>query len=341
MDSKQVIILGCVAAAAVALTTYTDNTSPQRFAGDRRSVAVFPELAARANSIATISVRDKDKTFTVERTDKGFFDKESRYPVKPELFRDLVGNASTLSYEEAKTADEKRYGDLGLGDPDSTEKPERAGREVVIRAANGDLLASFWAGNRENSVGGARAGQYMRIGNDKQTWLVRGTTNIPAPHTAWFEINFFNMNKDALESVDLSGGALPEIKFASAKKGEDLKLTGDIPEGRKEDTNKSLRVAFMLDPLSFEEVRQPKEELKPGARKLIAKDRDGLVVTVTSVGKFEAGWRRIAVEGTSEDSKKRADELKPKMEGFEFKLIPRYSEMMGWKLEEFTEEVKS
>ena len=340
MNSKQVALLGVIAAAAVALTAYTYNTSPQRNAGDRRGVAVLPDLAAKANDIATISIREKDKTFTVERTDKGFFDKESRYPVKPELFRDLVGNAATLSFEESKTADEKRYADLGLADPEK-DKTEKAGREIIIRSTKGDVLASFWVGNRENTVGGARAGQYMRFGADKQTWLVRGTTNVPAPHTAWFEINFFNMNKDALESVDFSGGDLPEIKFASAKKGEDLKLATAVPEGRKEDTNKALRVAFMVDPLSFDEVRQPKEELKANGRKLIAKDRDGLVVTVTSVGKFEDGWMRIAVEGTTDESKKRAEDLKPKMEGFEFKLIQRYSEVMGWKLEEFTEEVKS
>ncbi len=340
MNSKQVSLLGVIAAAAVALTTYTYNTAPQRFAGDRRGVAVFPDLAGKANDIATISIRDKDKTFTVERNERGFFDRDSRYPVKPELFRDLVGNAATLSFEESKTADEKRYADLGLADPEK-DKSEKSGREVIIKDGKNNVLASFWVGNRENTVGGARAGQYMRFGADKQTWLVRGTTNVPAPHTAWFEINFFNMNKDALESVDFSGGGLPEIKFASAKKGEDLKLATPAPEGRKEDTNKSLRVAFMVDPLSFDEVRQPKEELKADGRKFVAKDRDGLVVTVTSVGKFEDGWMRIAVEGTNDESKKRAADLKPKMEGFEFKLIQRYSEVMGWKLEEFTEEVKS
>jgi len=217
MDKKQVTILGAVAVAAVALTAYTYNTSPTRFANDRRGVAVFPGLTAKANDITSISIRDTTKTFTVERTDKGFFDKDSKYPVKPELFRDLVGTAATLSFEETKTADEKRYADLGLGDP-AKEKPEKAGREVTFRDKNGGVIASFWVGSRENSVGGARAGQYMRFGNDKQTWLVRGTTNVPAPHTAWFEINFFNMNKDALESVEISGGGLPDIKFASAKK---------------------------------------------------------------------------------------------------------------------------
>ena len=340
MDTKQVSILGVVAAAALALTAYTYSTSPQRFAGDKRGAPVFPGLVAKANDIASISIRDTGRTFVVERTDKGFFEKDSSYPVKPMLFRDLVGNAVTLSFEEAKTADEKRYGDLGLGDPEK-EKPEKAGREVTFRDSKGAVIASFWVGSREASVGGARAGQYMRVGADKQAWLVRGTTTVPTPHTSWFEINFFNMNKDTLEAVAISGGELPEIRLASAKKGEDLRLATDAPEGRKEDTNKSLRVAFMVDPLSFEEVRQAKEEIKPDARKVVVRDRDGLVVTITAVGKLEDGWVRIAAEGTTEDAKKRAEELKAKFEGFEFKLIPRYGEVMGWKIEDFTEPVKS
>lgn len=340
MNTKQVTILGCVAAAAIALTAYTYSTSPQRFAGDKRGADVFPGLAAKANEIASITIRDKERSFTIERTDKGFFAQDSKYPVKPELFRDLVGNAATMSFEEAKTADEKRYADLGLGDLEK-DKPEKTGREVTIRDARSNVLASFWVGNRETTVGGARGGQYIRLGADKQTWLVRGTTNVPSPHTAWFEINFLNMNKDALESVEMSGGGLPDIKLASANKGEDLKLVTAPPEGRKEDTNKALRVAFMVDPLSFDDVRQPKGEVKPDARKFVARDRDGLIVTVTSVGALEDGWVRISVEGTTEESKKRAEELKPKMEGFEFKLIQRYGEVMGWKLEDLTEEIKS
>lgn len=340
MNSKQVTILGCVAAAAIALTAYTYSTSPQRFAGDKRGAEVFPGLAAKANDIASITIRDKERSFTIERTDKGFFDRDSKYPVKPELFRDLVANAVTLSYEEAKTADEKRYADLGLGDLEK-DKPEKTGREVTIRDGKSNVLAAFWVGSRESTVGGARAGQYIRLSSEKQTWLVRGTTNVPAPHTAWFEINFFNMNKDALESIEMTGGGLPDIRLASAKKGDDIKLATAVPEGRKEDPNKALRVAFMVDPLSFDDVRQPKEEVKPDARKFVARDRDGLVVTVTDVGTLDDGWVRISVEGTTEDSKKRAEELKPRMEGFEFKLIQRYGEVMGWKLEDLTEEIKS
>lgn len=340
MNTKHLIILGALAAAGIAANAVVYSTSPQRILTDKRGVMMFPDLISRANDIATISVRDKDGLFEVERKDKGFFEKDSGYAVKPELFRDVAAGAATLTYEEAKTADETRLGDLGLADP-AKDKTDKAGREVTFRNAKGDIIAQFIAGNRDNTVGGARGGQFVRLANDKQAWLMRGAVNVPVPHTAWFEINLINMNKDALARVELSGGGLDAINLDSTKKGDDLKLLNAPPEGRKADSNKALRVAFMMDPLSFDGVRKPKEEVKPDARKLVAIGHDGLRITVTNVGDLKDGWVRIKAEGTDEASKKTAAELAPKVDGFEFKLIDRYNEVLGWKLEDFTEAVKS
>ncbi len=274
MNSKQVGALGVIAVVAVALTSYTYTTSPQRFSGDRRGVAVFPDLAAKANDIATITIRDKDRTFTVERTDKGFFDKDSKYAVKPELFRDLVGNAATLSFEEAKTSDDKRYADLGLADPEK-DKTDKAGREITIRDGKNNVLASFWVGNRENSVGGARAGQYNAFSATTSNMARARHDECAGASYCMVRDQLLQHEQDALESVELSGGELPEIKFASAKKAKTSSLRAKSPKAARKTRTSRCASAFMVDPLSFEDVRQPNEELKPTGRKLVAKDRDG------------------------------------------------------------------
>lgn len=340
MNMKHLYVLGALAVLGVTANAIVYSTSPQRILTDKRGTALFPNLINRANDVAAITVQDKDAVFTAVRNDKGFFDQASGYPVKPEIFRDLVGNAAVLAYEEAKTSDEARHGDLGLADP-LKDKTDKAGRIVTLRDDKGGVIAQFTAGNRDNTVGGARGGQFVRIGSEKQVWLARGGVNVPVPHTAWFEINLINLNKDALARVEITGGGIDDIYLDSTKKGDDLKLLNAPPDGRKADNNKALRVAFMVDPISFDGVRKPQGEVKPDARKLVAKAHDGLEITIVSVGDLKERWVRISAKGTNEESKKRAAELAPKIDGFEFQLIERYAEVLGWKLEDFTEEAKS
>ncbi|MGE3248125.1 MAG: DUF4340 domain-containing protein [Beijerinckiaceae bacterium] len=309
MNAKYVLALAVVAAAAVAGAAITRPVNPARLSSDKRGTAVFPDLLNKANSVATITVRDKDKAFTVVRTKDSFTEQTSGYAVKDDIFRDLVAAAATLSYEEAKTADEKRYEDLGLADPEKV-KTDKAGRLVTLKDDKGLTLASFYAGNRESNVGGARGGQYIRLPDDKRAWLVRGAANVPAPHTAWYEINLINLNKQALAKVDISGGGMEELKFESANKDADLKLLNPVPEGRKENTTNTLRVAFMMDPISFDDVRKTGTEVKPDARKIVAMSRDGLKITITNLGELKDGWVRIEAEATTDKAKKEAEELK-------------------------------
>ena len=337
MNKKQIIVLAALAAASAAATHFTLRSAPQSIASDRRGERVFPALLQRANDVASITVRDNDKAFTVERRDNGFFDKDSRYPARPEAFRDMVAGAATLGFEESKTADPARYGDLGLADVGQGEK---SGREVTMRDGKGAVLADVIVGNRDNTVGGARGGMFLRFPNSPQSWLARGELRVPAPYAAWFEINLINLNKDALAKLELRGGGLDDVTIASEPKGAELKLANEV-EGRTPDAGKLMRLSFMVDPLSFQVVRAPTKEPASDARKLIAYAHNGLKITVTSIGPVTDGWVKMAVEPTSEESKTQAAELAPKIHGFEFKLSKNDSDMLAWGLMDFTTEPKS
>ena len=342
MNAKQVIALGMAAVLAAATSVWTVQSSPQSVASDRRGERVFPELVQRANDVVTISIRDDDRTFTVERRGDGFFDKDSGYVVRPESFRDMVGGAASLSFEESKTSDPNRYADLGLGEPGKG-LGDKAGREVVMRDAKGTVLASVFVGNRDSTVGGARGGTFIRFPGQAQSYLARGEMRVPVPHAAWFEINLINFTRDKVARLELKGGGQGDYVMTSEPKGSDLKLRTQV-EGRVPDDGKILRLSFMIDPISFQDVRAPKGEVKPDARQYIATSHEGLRVTVTSVGDQKEGWVRMAVDTTPEATdaaKKEAADLAPKMHGFEFKLSQNDIDQMAWTLQDVTSEPKS
>ncbi|MDP2358103.1 MAG: DUF4340 domain-containing protein [Beijerinckiaceae bacterium] len=342
MNAKQLGALGIATLLAVATTVWTVQTSPQNIASDRRGERVFPELLSRANDVVTISIRDDDRTFTVERRGDGFFDKDSGYVVRPESFRDMVGGAASLTFEESKTSDPNRFVDLGLGEPGKG-LGDRAGREVVMRDAKGIVLASVFVGNRDNTVGGARGGTFLRFPGQQQTYLTRGEMRVPVPHAAWFEINLINFTRDKLARLELKGAGQGDYVLTSDPKGSELQLATPV-EGRAPDGGKVLRLSFMVDPISFQDVRAPKGEVKPDARQYIATSHDGLRVTVSSVGDQKDGWVSMQVDTTAEANdaaKKEAAELAPKMDGFEFKLSQNDIDQMSWTLEDITTEPKS
>jgi hypothetical protein len=337
MNIKQIGILTVLAALAVGAAGYTLRVGSQGFATDKRGQVVFPGLVQRANDVASITIRDSERTYTIEKREDGFYDKDSGYPAKADAFRDVVSGAALLSFEETKTADPTRYADLGLADPGAA--PDAVGRQVILRDAKGDVLASLIAGNRDTTVGGAAGGSYIRLGDQKQTWLVRGEVRAPVPQAAWFEINLVNIGRDALAGIRLSGGGLDEIVAVSEKKGDDLKIT-NAPEGRETDSGKVMRLSFMVDPISFQDVRKPKGEPAPDARRMEVTSRNGYRVTYTSIGDVGEGWVRFAVDATDDAGKAEADELRKKVAGFEFKLAQHEIDMLKWGLMDVTAEPK-
>jgi hypothetical protein len=146
-----------------------------------------------------------------------------------------------------------------------------------------------------------------------------------------------------LSRLEVRGAGQGDYVMVSEPKGTDLKLQ-TVVEGRQPDSGKVLRLSFMVDPISFQDVRAPKGEPKSDARQYIATSHEGLRVTVTSVGEQKDGWVRMAVDTTPEASdaaKKQAADLAPKMHGFEFKLSQNDIDQMAWTLNDVTTEPKS
>jgi hypothetical protein len=141
---------------------------------DRRGETVIPMLMAKANDITGISIRDGADTFVIERRDNRFVASDSGYPVKTDAVSDVVASSAGLTFQEARTSDPARYGDLGFADPGAND----AGKEITFRTAGGEL-ASFIVGNSDTTVGGPTGGIFIRLKGQPQTFLVRGNVQLP------------------------------------------------------------------------------------------------------------------------------------------------------------------
>jgi len=335
MNAKHLTTLAVLAAISVAATAWVLRSSAPTVASDRRGETVVPSLMAKANDITGISIRDGTDTLAIERRDNRFVASDSGYPVKTDAVRDVVASSAELSFEESRTADLARYGDLGLADPGAKD----AGKEITFRTAGGEL-ASFVVGNRDTTVGGPAGGVFVRLKGQPQTFLARGSVRLPSSRSDWFVGIDLDVKRNEIKKAELAGGGRDGVTAsANAEKPGDLVLA-NVPEKRTADTFKVSRLATLVESFTFQDVRKA---TKPAddARRMMVDAGEGLHLVLTAVGDITQGWVQISAEATNDAVRDKAKLISSKVDGYDFRLPSNQAEILGWTITDLTDEQKS
>jgi len=335
MNARYLVVLAVLALACVGATAVVLHTNAPIIASDHRGEPVLPALAAKANEISGLVVRQGADTLSIERRDARFVTADSGFPIKTDAVRDLVASSIELTFEEARTSDPARYGDLGIADPGAAD----GGKEIILRADGGDV-ADFVVGNHDTTVGGPVGGVFVRLKGQPQTWLARGNIRLPASRSDWFEPVDLEVKRDEIKKIEISGGGHDAVTAtASADKPGELTLA-NVPDKRSPDTFKVGRLATLVASFAFQDVRK---QSKPAddPRRMVVDVGDGLQLTVTAVGEPSQGWVQIAAQATNDAQHERATAIAAKVAGFDFRLPANETEVLGWTIADLTEEQKS
>jgi hypothetical protein len=335
MNAKHLTTLAALAAISVAATAWALRTSAPTVASDRRGERVAPSLMTKANDVTGLSIRDGADTLAIERRDNRFVAADSGYPVKTDAVRDVVASSADLSFQEARTSDPARYGDLGLADPGAKD----AGKEITLRTAGGEL-ASFVVGNRDTTAGGPTGGVFIRLKGQPQTFLARGNVRLPSSRSDWFVTFDLDVKRNEVKKIELTGGGRDGVTAsANAEKPGDLVLA-DVPEKRTADAFKVSRLATLVESFTFQDVRKatkPADE----ARRMVVDAGEGLRLVIIAVGDITEGWVQIAAEATNDATKDKAKLIASKVDGYDFRLPSNQVEILGWTITDLTDEQKS
>jgi hypothetical protein len=335
MNAKHLTTLAVLAAISVGVAAWVLQTSAPTVASDRHGDAVVPSLVDKANDITGLSIRDGAGTLAIERRDNRFVAAESGYPIKTDAVRDIVASSAELQFQEARTKDPARYGDLGLADPGAKD----AGKEVTFRTAGGEL-ASFVVGNRDTTVGGATGGVFIRLKGQPQTFLARGDVRLPAVRSDWFVGFDLDVKRSEIKKVELTGGGRDTLTAsATADKPGELVLA-DVPEQRSPDSFKVSRLATLVESFAFQDVRKATKPAED-ARRMVVDAGEGLRLTFTTLGDVTEGWVQIAADATSDAAKDKAKLIASKVDGYDFRLASNQAELLSWTVTDVTDEKKS
>src|SRR5260370_25450009 len=334
MNANHLVSLAGRAAIAFAATAWLLQPGAPPVAADRRGETVVPSLAAKANDITGLSIHDSAGTLAMERRDNRFVAADSGYPIKTDPVRDVVASSADLSFQEVRTSDPARYGDLGLADPGAKD----AGKEITFRTAGGDL-ASFVVGNRDTTVGGPTGGVFIRLKGQPQTFLARGDVRLPVVRSDWFVSFDLDVKRNEIKKVELTGRGRDDVTAsANADKPGELGLP-DEPDKRNACTFKVSRLATLVESFTFQDVRKA---TKPAddARRMVVDAGEGLRLILTTVADITEGWLQIAAEATSDAAKDKdkAKLIASKVDGYDFRLPSNQAEILGWTVTDLTDE---
>jgi hypothetical protein len=347
MNPKHLTTLAAVAAISIVTTAWVLRTSAPTVASDRRGENVIPSLLAKGSDITGLSIRDGADTFVIERRDNRFVASDSGYPVKTDVVGDIVASSGGLTFQETRTSDPARYGDLGLADPGAKD----AGKEITFRTAGGEL-ARLLVGNSDATVGGPSGGVFIRLKGQPQTFLARGSVRLPFGRSDWFVPMSFEVKRSEIKKVELTGGGRDGVILVAISAVPGLPSTGlpgsmpgqfvlaDVPEKRTPDNLTASLLPSLVDSFTFEDVRKATTPAAD-ARRMVVEIGEGLQIVFTTLGELTEGWVHITAEATQDAAKDKAKLITSKVEGYDFRLRSSDRDHLGWTLADLSVEQKN
>lgn len=337
MKHKSFLLLGGATALSLiaAGATLFDRGNAPAFA--EAGEHLFPALKDASADVARVEIREGDFSINIASRDGVFVDAASGFPVDPDPLRNLVSGLTMATIAEAKTADPARHADLQLAAPAAD---EGAGSETILFGSDGEPIAHVIAGQRDFTLGGVTGGQYVRRGDEDATWLVHARLDPPTRRSGWFDTRLMDV-----EATDITGATLTTADGTMISMiGSDGALTIDpmLMSGRTQVETKLNRILRLFETLDFSDVRAASDaDQSSDGPSLQANLSDGTVLTLTQIdatqGEDATDWFRIEASGEAGIS---AD-VSSTVTGFEFALSRSDAEVVGWTLEDLTEETSS
>ena len=232
MKPATLYVFAGLTAAAVAGAAAAVSTQLEVTALTPGTEAAFPDLAASPNDAVKIDVQTGKSRFSMSYRDgKWRMDQKDSYPASFEKVKSAIVNVANFKLIEKKTSDPSRYARLDLDPPD---EPDAKARKLALSGEDDRVLADVTVGKRNSQLfGTSGGGTYIRRGDEKETWLVRGEVEIGEEPIDWIERHIVNYGGELVRRVTVRGPENNEFTIFKEKQTDENFRLQYIPEGRR------------------------------------------------------------------------------------------------------------
>jgi len=317
MTPKLVTSLAITAAISIggAYLAYSANNVfvPRDGVGEK----VLAGFGETVNDVVEIKVEHGlEKLALIKRNDRWEI-KETGYPVSAVKVKKALIGLVELSKLEAKTANAKKYLLISVDEPG---KKDGRGRQFTLLGQNEKPIARIILGKTAvGKAGPGRDASYVRVGDEKTSWLALGSVEATAALPSWVEPRFLKIDVDSVTygRVETAGEKAEVRRTGKSDSGSSLFELLDVPEGRKPRTSTTLKfLATDLVNLDLIDVRPIKQGGEVTARSFV-KIETGMELAFKLVEEGDKGWVSLEVLKPGSDQKT-ADDIKARTAGWEF-----------------------
>ncbi|MBN2449860.1 MAG: DUF4340 domain-containing protein, partial [Lentisphaeria bacterium] len=359
MKRKQLLslVLAALVLTVLVVLVRRSRTSTWQSPGGEGGSKVLPDFPV--NDVAAVEITGNDGTVRLHRREGTWavvqrYDYPANYQTLKEFMVDLVD----LKAAQRVKAGPSQYGRLELKDPG---EGEGGGTKVVFQDQNGKALETLVLGKEHKKSsgesepgpmgmmggGGWPDGRYLLVPSREEVVLVTKTfSSVEDDPSRWVDKEFFKITDP--RDVSLAEGDAVLWRASRESKTGDLKLDGEVPEGKEVDSSKLSSVKSAFGWASFTDVADPAlapEETGMAAPKVYtARDFDGFVTTVR-IGKetgdskvylqaevaYDGPTERAAEENeTPEDKTRKDEEFAKKQKENREKAAATNQRLKGW-----------
>lgn len=323
MSPKTFTALALAAIASLVLAAVIHASANPWLAGAAIGDRLFPVLTRDITRAQFVTVQQGDKSILIEKKGEDWFLKDrGGYPANPERMRPLLLRLANAQIVDPKTKNPERHKLLELEDPSLKDAKSRL---VRVADAQNRALVDIIVGKRSpEQIGAGKGTTFVRRPNQNETWLVNAELD-PVPLVPyWVDATMFetHVGKAQGVTVEIPGEKPVEVGKAQEGKVATWAVT-NVPEGMK------LKYEFAADDMlnafsrmELEDVRRAisiPANVKPTGVSTY-RDTKGLEIIASMYGAGEDRWLKIHAKGSTDESKKEADEINAKVKDWDYKI---------------------
>ena len=317
MTPRSVIILAGLAVVALVGAGWQLQSNTAGYVEAQRGERLLPDLLAKANDVASITISQAGMNVRVERAGTSYVLGGSSYPVRGGKFQSAIVAAASLEKFEAKTAREDKY---PLIEVEPIAGKDAKSRLIKFEDAEGNNLGEIILGKKARGrLGGTIGdGQYVRLPESEQSWLARGIVDADIKLDGWVDNSITDMNIEYVVRATFqpTGGEELVVRRTGVTEGGQSKFElNALPEGKKPKNDLTLRYAATdLANVGFVDVR--KDQGGEIAHRTTLMMADGLIVEFRITGD---DWVSLHVVNEGKDKTTQKD-LEGRTKGWQYKL---------------------
>jgi hypothetical protein len=304
MNKKSLILLAGVACILVSIAMMLRHHSARKAAPGPTSQSgsastgtakalLFEQASTRAGDVARVTIRKGDQQVDIARSPDGthwVVASRDGYPAVDDNIRKIVRGVLDAEIIEKKTSDPELFSRLDVQDVSSADAKSS---QLTLADASGTAIADLIVGKRQETANWDfnKTGTFVRPAGQNQSYLVRGTFDLPAQQVDWMKRIVTDFAPEVFHTVTIQSPNQPPLTIRKTERSTPGVLIENMPAGREvAQPGQDAQVLSAIANISLDDVRKAEGFDLAGPIVATFTTFDGVVLTARTVKRDNDFW---------------------------------------------------